>query len=159
MLCMSRRHAGTADYRYSGFTLPELVTTLVLLGLLAAVAMPRFMGRGEFDAFGAAEQTRAALRFAQKSAVAKRRQVCVTIANNQLTLRVAAQFGAACSLAIQHPQSSEDYSLQVPAGVTITPADFSFDPLGRASAAQSLNVAGGSSSLPILVEAETGYVH
>jgi MSHA pilin protein MshC len=142
-----------------GFTLTELVATLVVLGVLAAVAVPRFMGAREFDAFGVAEQTRAALRLAQKSAVAKRRTVCVSIADNQLSLRVGAQFNAACSLALHDPQTGEPYLQPARNGVSLSPASFSFDALGRPSAAQAIDVAAGASTLRIRIEAETGYVH
>lgn len=141
-----------------GFTLPELVVTLVVIGIMAAVVVPRFVTRSEFDVFGVANQTRQALRFAQKTAIAKRRQVCVTIAANSVSLQFAQSFGGACNQSAFGPVSAAQYVLPAQSGVSISAASFNFDALGRPSAAQSVSVAGGTASQTILVEAETGYV-
>ena len=151
--------------RAAGFTLPELVATMVVIGILAAVAVPRFVTRNEFDVFGFTEQTRQALRFAQKSAIAKRRQVCVTIAGNSLSLTFASAFGGGCDTPVLNPAGNpapapdQNYRQAAPSGITLSAASFNFDALGRPSAAQSLGVSGGSATQIIVVEAETGYVH
>ena len=64
----------------AGFTMVELVVTIIVVGILAAVALPRFADRSEFDAAGYADQVRSALEFARNSAIASRRNVCVVIA-------------------------------------------------------------------------------
>lgn len=155
-LLQGRRPAASA-----GYTLPELVATLVVIGILAAVVVPRFAAQASFDVFGYAESARQGLRFAQKSAVAKRRTVCVQSAGNSLSFTYSASFGGACdpALKLADPAGNADYLLSAPGGVTLSAASFSFDPLGRASAAQSLIVSGGGSSQTLRVEAETGYVH
>lgn len=150
---------GIAVRTSSGFTLPELVATLVIIGIMAAVVVPRFASRSDFDAFGFAEQTRAGLRFAQKTAIAKRRQVCVAIAGNSLSLSFATNFGGACDRPVFGPASNQAYVLAATSGIAITAANFSFDALGRPSAGQALSVTGGSAAKLITVEAETGYVH
>ena len=38
--------------RPSGFTLVELIVTLVILGIIAVVAIPRFTARNSFDSRG-----------------------------------------------------------------------------------------------------------
>lgn len=143
----------------AGFTLPELVVTMVVIGILAAVAVPRFATRAEFDAFGYSEALRQALRFAQKSAVAKRRPVCVAISSSSLSLTLGASFGAAsCTLSLPDPATNTAYLLAAPASVTVSNASFIFDSLGRPSAAQSITVSGGSNVQTIQVVTETGYV-
>ena len=146
--------------RESGFTVPELVATMVIIGVLAAVAIPRFITQTEFDTFGFAEQTRAALRYAQKSAIAKRRLVCVDVAANQLSLHVASAFRAAnCDQALLNPANGSAYAQSAPRGVTVSAANFTFDELGRPAAAAVISIAGGTLTHVVTVESETGYVH
>ncbi|GAB2902677.1 hypothetical protein GCM10027046_34820 [Uliginosibacterium flavum] len=152
----------------SGFTLPELVITLVVIGIMAAVVVPRFVSQSEFDVFGVTEQTRSALRFAQKSAVAKRRNVCVTIDGNSLALTFGSSFDASCigltctanpDNCLKNPGSGQPYVLPATAGISLTSANFSFDALGKPGGEQTLSVSGGTNAQTITVEAETGYVH
>ena len=61
-----RDRAGDAQ----GFTLIELVTVIVIGGILAAVAGPRFFTQTGYSQRGYTEELGAALRLAQKAAVA-----------------------------------------------------------------------------------------
>ena len=61
------RHAGGA-----GFSLVELVTTLIVVGILAAFAVPRFVGRTGFESRGFYDQAQGIVRYAQKIAIAQR---------------------------------------------------------------------------------------
>ncbi|MFT3734147.1 MAG: type II secretion system protein [Rhodocyclaceae bacterium] len=144
-----------------GFTLPELVTVMVVMSLLAAVAMPKFFTRSDFDVFGFKQEIQQSLRFAQKAAVAKRRMVCVAIASNTLTLQYATTYGAgSCNQNLIDPSTGSAYSQAAPSGVSITALSFNFDPLGKPSfsSAQTLNVTAGALTQSLIVEAETGYV-
>lgn len=156
-MCSEKGYASVI--RYAGFTLPELVATMVVVGILAAVAVPRFMDRTGFDVFGYSELVREALRFAQKSAIAKRRTVCVSLSAGSLSLKVSTSFGGSCTPALLDPSSGQAYTLSARSGVSVADAAFSFDALGRPSAQQSIAVSGGGVTQNIVVEAETGYVH
>lgn len=63
----------------AGFTLIELVTVIVLLGTLMAIALPRMFNRSIFDQRGYATEVASAIRNAQKIAVASGCPVLVTI--------------------------------------------------------------------------------
>lgn len=149
----------------AGFSILEIVMVLVIIGILSIVVGSRLMSA---DALGYAEQTRESLRFAQKSAIAKRRNVCVTFKGNVLTLTLATNPGAAspCDIDLLNPAGNRlnpagngAFQQTAPGGLTVADVKFSFDSQGRPSAAQKLVITeSGSSSTPIVIEAETGYV-
>lgn len=55
---------------HAGFTLVELILTMMLVGVFAAVAGPRFFDRQAFDERMRYEEALGALRYAQKLALA-----------------------------------------------------------------------------------------
>jgi MSHA pilin protein MshC len=155
-----------------GFTLIELVMTMVVMGILAAVAVPKIFNVSVFDARGFHDQTLAYLRFAQKTAVAQRRTVCVSFANSpnaSVTLAIAASagtFDCATPGALVVPLGQSTAVLSAKSGVSFStlPVNFNFDGLGQpisalgvAMATRTLQVTGASDA--ITVEAVTGYVH
>lgn len=83
----------------AGFTLVELVAVMVVTGLLAAIAMPRFFQRSTFDARNFSEQSRAMLRYAQKVAIAQNRAVFVQFGGAGVALCFSAPTGAASGCA------------------------------------------------------------
>lgn len=153
-------HAGVAN---AGFTLTELVTVIVIAGIMAAVAIPRFMSGHGFEARGFRDETVAALRYAQKSAVAARRLVCVNISATNISARIATNAGAIdCSVgsALIGPTGSA-LSVSAASGVQLTGypvAGIFFTAQGKANSTQTLTVGGLPASLAIKVDAETGHV-
>jgi MSHA pilin protein MshC len=143
-----------------GFTLVELVVTLIVVGILAVTAIPRFANKADFDARGFFDATASILRYAQKSAVAQRRTVCVAFgADSSVTLTIAGTFGSACNTDLAGPNGTAPHTLAALSGVgfAAAPANFSFLPSGEASLGQIISVA----ELPgrsITVVAATGYV-
>jgi MSHA pilin protein MshC len=68
--------------QYKGFTLIEVVITLVLVSILSAFALPRMGGESVFDERGYQDAVRSSLQYASRVAVASRRYVCVSIISN-----------------------------------------------------------------------------
>ena len=147
----------TCKRRPGGFTTIELVVTIVMIGALAAVAIPRFIGRDGFDSRGFYDKSVALVRLAQKSAVAWRRDVFVCVSATQVTAGTA----AGCGTPLTNPATGSAATETAPSGVTLNTVTFSFDRLGRPSAATTITFTtaiAGDITRQISIAAETGYV-
>ena len=140
--------------------------TMVIIGILAAVAAPRFFEINVFQSRGFADQVQASLRYAQKAAIAQRRLVCVTFTSTRMVLMTAANFSdVACSTDLKNPSGSypggqTTYTVDAPSGVVLSGyADFNFNALGKPSFLSNQNIHISDVTNPIVVEIETGYVH
>jgi MSHA pilin protein MshC len=103
------RHAG-------GFTIVELVTVMVVIGVLAAVAIPKLTGNTGFAGAAWRSDIVGALRYAQKTAVGHRRLVCATLAAASVTLTIApANPATSCTTAVTNstgePYVSQDATI------------------------------------------------
>jgi MSHA pilin protein MshC len=141
----------------AGFTLVELITVMIIVGIMAAIVAPRFFDANVFKSRGFADQVQASLRYAQKTAIAQHRLVCVALASSSITLTIAST-SAAVTCTIPLAFSAGGNFINAPSGVTLSPAvTINFDALGKTTATQTITVSGATNN--IIVEAETGYVH
>lgn len=143
----------------AGFTLVELIMTIVIIGVLAVAVAPRFYDVDVFQSKGFADQVQATLRYAQKAAIAQRRNVCVAFTTSTLAVSSASIIGtaSACDFYLISPTGQSGVWITAPSNITFStvPQGFKFDSLGRTSVG-TFGVVGATT---ITVEAETGYVH
>ena len=72
-----------------GFSLPELIAVLLLVGILSISAIPRLQDALSFRDDGWRDQIVASLRYAHKVAISHRRLVCASIAADSVSLSIA----------------------------------------------------------------------
>jgi MSHA pilin protein MshC len=153
--------------RSHGHTLTELVTVILLTGIVAAFAVPRFFGRSDFDERGFFELSIQAVRYAQKLAIASGCDIRVNFDGSGVALHQWISGGTCISSAcagagltpVQSPGGG-DFDEDAPSGVNVGTATFCFDSIGRPRNAGGLlnvpvGVAVGGRTLSI--EPETGF--
>ncbi len=136
-----------------GFTLVELVVVILILGILAAFALPKFFNPGDYQNRAAYDELAGAVRYARKLAVAGGCPVRVRIlANGYAVEQQDGGCGAGTwQVLTGHPVGQRTFN-----GVYVasTAAVFQFGAMGRCSASPTITV--GSETFNVV--AETGYV-
>lgn len=144
----------------------ELIMVIVLMGILSAVLLPRFAARLEFEGRGFFNQTEGMIRYAQKTAIAQRRNVSVQI--NNTDKRICLTYQAAsldCAVnGVPEPDGGATFSKIAPDNVNFSATStITFTALGRLTGSANVQVtvtqAGAPDAGTITVEAMTGYVH
>ncbi len=146
-----------------GYTLVELVTVVVILGILSAFAVPRFFDQDVFEERGFYEEVVAALRYGQKIAVGSGCPVQISIDASGYALAQQTVLANRCDPAdvswavpVLLPDGLAAAGT-TPTGVTLGPVvTYQFDGLGQTDLGADLTVSVGAWSL--IVQAQSGYV-
>jgi MSHA pilin protein MshC len=147
-----------------GFTLVELVMTIVILGILSATALPKFFSISAFQERGLSDDTLSAIRYAQKLAVASGCNVQVVISANQFALKqpgasnrsqCASTTASNFTQTVKRPGSGESSYQGSQSGVAISNATIYFTAKGTASTGLDITVG----SRKITVVQDTGFVY
>jgi len=135
----------------------------VIIGILAAIAVPRFADNQVFEERGFYEEVVAALRYGQKIAVGSGCPVKVSIDANGYALAQQTVLSNRCDpgdVSYAVPVLLPDGQAAAgttPTGVTLGPVvTYEFDGLGQTDLGSDLTVSVGSWSL--IVQAQSGYV-
>lgn len=150
-----------------GFTLPELIAVLIVVGVLAAVALPKFDAGLSLRDDAWHDQVVGALRWARQSAVSHRRLVCATVGANSVSLSIAAANPAtACGTAYPGADGSDPAASTATGAAVLSPGGvIFFQPDGRATgdgagtSPSDRTISFGGAAIPsISVIGETGHV-
>jgi len=164
-ICGNKTRPHGRVFSFGGFTTVELIVTIVILGIIAAVTGPKFFSTNKFTEMGFADVAANATRYAHKLALASGCATRVQLTTTEIALFqretdcTTGNFTAAVARV-----GGSDWVEDVPAGVVISPMDIYFDNKGRPfdhataiALTSPLTVSIGTRSFN--VEAETGYVH
>jgi len=144
----------------------EMITVMVIVGVLAAIAVPRFFDTNVYQTRGFNDQVISTLRYAQSIAIAQNGCAYVAFTSTSLTLSISPSNANVCGATtpLNLPSGTTNL-LNAPSNVTIStlpvPASFYFNPLGSPvgfSTKQTITV-NGDGTYTFFIEAGTGYVH
>lgn len=143
-----------SSHRSAGFSLVELIITLVVIAILAATALPRFVGGSGTDVLAVQDQMISVLRRMQMQAMQQTNNNC-----HSLLLSASQLSPTGCT------ETEESLNLTLPADsdLTFSPSTvLSFDSLGKLSPPPSavttlVILSSGVSAASVCIETE-GYI-
>jgi len=151
-----------------GYTMVELVTVMVIIGVLAAFAVPHITRTSDFAAAAYRNEVLSALHHAQKSALSHRHLVCATIASRNVTLTINTGLsGPGCDSSLTslggNTYASQDNAV-VASGALVNAAQptLFFQPNGEITNGAGNAIVAGSIGItgmpPIRIDGSTGHV-
>jgi MSHA pilin protein MshC len=139
-----------------GFTTVELVVVMVVMGLLAAVAVPRLTSRTVLQERGVQDQLRGLLRSSRQLAVTQGRDVCVLLTPDRARAVYTAAGACASAMPVAGTGGEAELALTLPPGVVLGGAPLvRFNARGQLVPAADRTVTVGS--LALTVSRETGH--
>lgn len=119
----------------AGFTLVELITVIVILGILSVVVIPRFIDRGSVTPSSAQAQVIATARHAQQLGMNQGGGVTMAIdaGNKRLTIT----------------HTGSPVVINLPKDISISGPDITYDALGNINTSQTIQINGGQREICI----------
>ncbi|WP_426414980.1 pilus assembly FimT family protein [Aestuariirhabdus sp. LZHN29] len=165
MNCQAERLLGS---RHSaGYTLIELTMVIVILGVVAAIALPRFFTPGVYEQRFFADDLLSGLRYGQKLALASGCRVQVSVSGAGFSLRKDTNClaGGAPSYPVAsnvtHPSTYDAFTNTNPDGVAVTAATLEFTSTGGLTSCvtgdESISVGSGADQRTLRVDCATGF--
>ncbi|UGQ48373.1 type II secretion system GspH family protein [Massilia endophytica] len=143
----------------------ELITVMVIIGVLAVVAVPRLVGNTDMSSRSFHTDVQSALRYAQKVASSHRRLVCATVGASNISLNIASANPAlACDTSLASPDgkpyASQDVAITASGALLGTlyfqpTGRITTDPAGTIAASGSIAITGANS---VRIDGATGHV-
>ena len=152
-------------YHYNrGFTLVELTSIVIIVGILSAIALPKFFDTLKFSSRTYFDEALNSIRYAQKLAIGMGCEVQVATTATSLTLAVRDSCRTGnFNTTIKDPITRQDFIKTAPANVSIASTDMPiyFDRLGRAhnSLGTITNATVSINSKNIIIVGETGFAY
>jgi len=149
-----------------GFTMIEMIVVMAIAAILAAYAIPRYSSFANATFDGWHDEVVSTLQYARSSAVSHRRLVCITVASQSVSLRIAsANPATSCNLDLSGPSggpavtsTAKSVATSVsPSGVLYVQSDgrVTTDGAGTTTATFTVSMNGAAS---ITIHGETGHV-
>ncbi|MEM7563335.1 MAG: type II secretion system protein [Pseudomonadota bacterium] len=148
--------------RNSGFSLVELVTVILLLGILSVFALGTLVEQDDFEARGYFDDTVTAVRFAQKFAISSGCDVRVVVAAKSYSVRQSSACAANDFTGFVPNPADRGNNYQNTLGLAafnMTAGNITFDARGaREEASSTFSLTDGTTTYQFTVHASTGLV-
>lgn len=160
------------DQRSAGFTLIELVMVIILIGIIAVYAAPRFGALSSYNLTQATSELVEAIRYAQEASMARIDRSYQVVTGGADNYRVSEHDGSAASDIASPLTGSTPFTANAAewSGIGVTALNLSFDTRGYPCAtvspcsshmttALSYTLMAGGETRTITVEAITGFAY
>jgi MSHA pilin protein MshC len=154
------------NQRAMGFTLVELTTVIIVVGILGVMAGPKFFSTSTYQSQYFYNDVLSTLRYAQKLAVSTGCRIQANMTSTSITLTKAASCTSGTfTLAIRDPAlGSSSYVKTAPGSVTISPSvnPIYYDSLGKCYSSATNTVTNATitvGSKAINIVGQTGFTY